>query len=148
MCYNEHMRHCNKCNTQKEDIDFNIRRYKSGNTGFQFWCKQCNNLYHKERYAINEDRRTKVAKSGKKNRDLVKNYIREYLKTHPCIDCGQADIRCLHFDHVRETKSFNIANAFSLKKVEEEIKKCEVRCANCHMKKTSDDFGWHRSLKT
>ena len=31
-----------------------------------------------------------------------------------------------------------------LDKVEEEISKCEVRCANCHRKKTAKTFSWWR----
>ena len=68
----------------------------------------------------------------KRNRDFIKNY----LKTHPCIDCGNSDIRVLEFDHVRGIKSGNIShsirNNWSIDKIKEEIKKCEVRCCNCN----------------
>lgn len=65
------------------------------------------------------------------------NYPRmiQYLKDHPCVDCGNHDVRCLIFDHVRGKKISNIgaclSNAWS--GVEREIAKCDVRCANCHM---------------
>lgn len=65
-----------------------------------------------------------------------KNYVVEYLISHPCIDCGNTDIRVLDFDHVRDVKINNIATAcqkaWKLEKLIAEIKKCEVRCANCH----------------
>jgi hypothetical protein len=64
----------------------------------------------------------------------------KYLETHPCIDCGEDDPIVLEFDHVRGEKKFNIAdvtrNAVGRRTLEKEIEKCEVRCANCHRRKT------------
>lgn len=64
----------------------------------------------------------------------------KYLETHPCVDCGENDPVVLEFDHVRGEKEFNIAdvarNAVGREKLQEEIQKCEVRCANCHRRKT------------
>ncbi len=69
-----------------------------------------------------------------------------YLASHPCLDCGEADPIVLQFDHVRGEKSFVISRApemrVRLEKVVEEIAKCEVRCANCHTRKTARDRGW------
>lgn len=71
-----------------------------------------------------------------------------YLKAHPCVDCGEVDIRVLDFDHkVPSLKSHNvtrmaISNHFSWQKVEQEIAKCEVRCSNCHRKKTIGKPDW------
>jgi len=52
----------------------------------------------------------------------------------------------LEFDHVRGTKSGNISEmmrgGFSWKRVLEEIEKCEIRCANCHRRKTAVQFQW------
>ena len=60
----------------------------------------------------------------------------EYLKTHPCVDCGEHDPIVLEFDHVRGTKincvSVGVKDSWSVEKLTEEINKCEVRCANCH----------------
>ncbi len=79
----------------------------------------------------------------------IYQHIREYLSTHSCVDCGESDIRCLEFDHVRGKKSNNvsklISNVCSLNRIKLEIKKCDVRCANCHRKKTSDIQGWYKT---
>lgn len=65
-----------------------------------------------------------------------RQYVEDYLQEHPCIDCGYSDTRALEFDHVRDIKVccvMDIAHAgYSLELLQEEIAKCEVRCANCH----------------
>jgi hypothetical protein len=69
-----------------------------------------------------------------------RKWIAEYLADHPCVDCGEADLDVLDFDHVRGVKLFTIAmavrNGRSLQAIISEIEKCEVRCANCHRRVT------------
>jgi hypothetical protein len=77
-----------------------------------------------------------------------KQRLYAYLSTHPCLDCGQTDIRVLEFDHVRGDKILDIAKlldrAISWSTIEAEIAKCEVRCANCHRRKTLERGKWWR----
>jgi len=70
-----------------------------------------------------------------------------YLKSHPCVDCGERDPVVLEFDHVdRDDKVGSVSNmimgSFSLATIKLEMAKCEVRCANCHRKKTSAQLNW------
>jgi hypothetical protein len=48
----------------------------------------------------------------------------------------------LDFDHVKGEKKKAIAdmvsNYYSIKTIKEEMRKCEIRCANCHRKKTHE----------
>lgn len=71
----------------------------------------------------------------RKQRRLIR-----YLKRHPCKDCGEADVRVLEFDHVRGVKTAAVANlvkaSYSWRRIHEEIRKCEVVCANCHRRRT------------
>lgn len=58
-----------------------------------------------------------------------------------CVDCGNKDWRVLDYDHLPEfTKSIGISKAvglgWSLIRIMEEIKKCEVVCSNCHRIRT------------
>jgi hypothetical protein len=60
----------------------------------------------------------------------------------PVSTAGEGDIRCLQFDHRdRSTKTANVANllsnARSWKVILAEIEKCDVRCANCHSRRTA-----------
>ena len=82
----------------------------------------------------------KLPKSSKVRRQLNRDFVRGYLAQHPCVDCGEGDPIVLEFDHVRDAKidsvSALVANPTALNTVVAEIEKCEVRCANCHRRKT------------
>ena len=86
----------------------------------------------------------------KKYRARNRKRIVEYLLGHPCVDCGEEDVRVLDFDHIHESKAFNISEFVgrggSWQRIEAEIAKCVVRCANCHRRKTTVDFGWYKGL--
>lgn len=83
-----------------------------------------------------------------RRRKLLRIRLVDYLNEHPCVDCGEADILVLEFDHRdASTKDNTIANmmvyAHSWERIEREIKLCDVRCANCHRRKTHKQLGWH-----
>lgn len=78
----------------------------------------------------------------------IKRFIWTYLASHYCIDCGERDPVVLEFDHVRDKKFVISAMGQSktLKDVQEEIKKCVIRCANCHRRKTALQLRWHKKI--
>jgi len=82
----------------------------------------------------------------KRNRD----FLLEYLLIHPCVDCGEDDPIVLDFDHVKGKKFKNVGrlciNGFSTDSIKKEIDKCDVRCANCHRRKTAKEFGWYKAM--
>jgi len=76
-------------------------------------------------------------------RDKIKNrnqkWVADYLKTHPCVKCGEANILRLEFDHIdRADKEHTIGRIMNrgLDKLKAEVAKCQVLCANCHAEKT------------
>jgi hypothetical protein len=88
-------------------------------------------------------------RTASEGRARAKRYraVHEYLKTHPCVDCGETRIPALQFDHVAD-KSYGISRMIlmhkSIESIFEEICKCEVRCANCHAMKTATDQKWYK----
>lgn len=62
--------------------------------------------------------------------------VRSLMGMRGCIDCGTHEQEVLVYDHVRGKKSFGImagaSKGYSWKRIRDEIKKCEVRCHNCH----------------
>ena len=79
-----------------------------------------------------------------KTRVRIRAFITAHLKANPCVDCGETDAIVLEFDHVAG-KDFNLSDAarkgVSIKKLKDEIAKCEVRCSNCHRRKTYERSG-------
>lgn len=129
---------CSKCNEDKKLAEYNWRNKPRG--WRHSFCKNCHSKYRASHYLNNRDKYIKKAKSwNKKQTEILRKFILNYLLTHPCVDCGEGDIRVLDFDH-RANKfmivSNMVRNCHSLSAVEEEIKKCLIRCANCHRKRT------------
>ena len=85
---------------------------------------------------------------SRKRKIRNQKYVYEYLLNHPCIDCGEIDPIVLEFDHIKgqkiESVSKMIAQRTSISKIEKEIDKCKVRCANCHKRKTAKEQGWYK----
>ncbi len=99
--------------------------------------KEKQKLWSAKHYSENKVKMIEKAKlNNQLAKDRNKRYIKDYLSTHPCIDCGNNNIIVLEFDHISNDKKHNISNmssqAYSLQAIQEEINKCEVRCANCH----------------
>jgi hypothetical protein len=75
-------------------------------------------------------------------RDRIR-LILEEAKGEFCLDCGGSfPSFVLQFDHVRGIKKFTLsvdqASRKSMKAVREEIEKCDVVCANCHLIRTHE----------
>jgi hypothetical protein len=78
-----------------------------------------------------------IAERTAKRRAESKVLLTTYLREHPCVDCGNGDLRVLDFDHRPGTvKSADVmrlvADGHGRERLEEEIAKCDVRCRNCH----------------
>lgn len=139
---------CGTCKLEKSEDSFNWKNKAEGIRSSK--CRDCHKLYAAEHYKNNKD---KYIRSAKQSKPVAykksKDYILNYLSTHPCVDCGNSDIRVLQFDHIEPVgASGRRVNWYmgSINKVMAEINKCEVRCANCHMIRTFDQFGWTRSM--
>jgi len=105
-------------------------------------------------YAKNRERVGALnAANRRRVRQECQDLVWEYLETHPCVDCGESDPVVLEFDH-REgvDKSFNIGAKLSGQvyagDIAREIRKCDVRCANCHRQRTARAGKHWRSLRT
>jgi len=103
-----------------------------------------NRKYQREWYKRNRElQKQRVAEQRAKRRLVCDSWVAGYLKSHPCVDCSESDIVVLDFDHLRD-KSYAISYLIKeglLDKLKIEIGKCEVRCANCHRRKTARESG-------
>lgn len=68
-------------------------------------------------------------------------WLKRYKESRPCTDCkNKFPAECMDFDHLPGTKKLlPVAHLLHYKDfsiVEEEIRKCELVCANCHRVRT------------
>ena len=133
------MRACTKCGELKPRDAFPpVRR---GEPKLQSWCRECFATYGREYYRKNrEAQKARLLRNAATKRADNQRRMIEYLRAHPCVDCGQTDIIVLQFDHLAN-KERDVANmltgSWSWSAIEKEIAKCEVRCANCHRLRTA-----------
>lgn len=141
------IKHCPSCDC---DLDLDAFAWKHMAKGiYQTWCKKCLKEANRVHY-LNNTRLYKNRAEERNERIRAENRqgILTYLSSHPCVDCGNSDIRVLEFDHVRGEKYENISRMIQSspwKAIEAEIAKCEVRCANCHRIKTIKRGQWWRT---
>lgn len=132
---------CTVCQLTKSVDAFNVSRRRKD--GRQTLCRDCSRVKSKEYYQRNLGQHRLVVTQRK--RACVKanrEKLWSYLLSHPCVDCGETDPVVLEFDHIRDKKE-NVSKLASAGNswatVQGEIEKCEVRCANCHRRKTFKD---------
>lgn len=80
------------------------------------------------------------------HREYARNYYQEKMAAFvkqlgsKCVKCGSTND--LHFDHIEpKTKKFSIAcfNSYSKEATQKELKKCQLLCEPCHVKKSKKD---------
>jgi hypothetical protein len=81
-----------------------------------------------------EDRADRKRARDAARRRRGKRLVEEWYRTHPCVDCGNSDVRCLEADHVMGERNFTVSENLwrPVRKLEAELELCESRCSNCH----------------
>jgi hypothetical protein len=137
---------CHKCGIIKDIRGFPIRSKVKGTFGP--YCKECHRKYNRE-YHKNKTIECKKEKVKKQRLRLYnrREWLYDYLYGRSCKDCGEDNIVVLQFHHIKN-KSINVTEAlirgYSKDNIKKEIEKCEVLCANCHIKRTAKKFNWHK----
>lgn len=100
--------------------------------------------YYAAWHQANRDRRMPLIKERKrKHKEEMRVWVRDLKSTTPCADCQLLfPYYVMDFDHVTDDKEKAISVAmnqgWSKSKLEEEIAKCELVCANCHRLRTHE----------
>lgn len=119
---------------------------KSKRDGLCAYCIPCRQEYNRSYYKRTPEKNPARVAAKKRGVAAARAYVDAHLAENVCVDCGEADPIVLDFDHVRGEKhldiSLMIARAYSIPKLEAEIAKCDVRCANCHRRVTAVRQGW------
>jgi hypothetical protein len=139
------LRKCSRCGSTKSIREFTGSSEKGKK--IDTYCRPCRAAYNREHYQANRQRYIDQARR-RKEEVRANNYalLIQFLRSHPCVDCGEDDVLVLEFDHVAE-KSFQITAAITYRSWADilvEIAKCDVVCANCHRRRTAERGGWAR----
>jgi hypothetical protein len=144
------IRTCRVCCETKPLTEFPYRSLRRQTR--QWICLLCQREYTNEWYARNSKQQIANAKVRNRHaRAELRSRVRDYLLVHPCVDCGESDPKVLDFDHLRDKKanvSTLMQSPVSWKAVADEIAKCEVRCANCHRRRTANKGNYYRTRVT
>lgn len=137
------MKTCCGC---KEELP--LASFTKKGAGLQSRCRNCQRAKVREHYLNNTQYyKDKARKNDVLHIKALRAFLLSYFSEHPCLDCGETDPVVLTFDHRNpEVKSFNVGDGlsakYSVKRMQAEIDKCDVRCFNCHAKRTASQFGW------
>ncbi len=138
---------CCHCANDKLLSEFNFKQRAIGR--LQPFCRECQHEWNRQHYQRNKS--TYIATAKRHNADYNGANLQrlvDYLLHHPCVDCGESDILVLQFDHRdRAAKTRAVSNLLRYSgwaAIAAEIAKCDVRCANCHQRRTAKQFGWRK----
>jgi hypothetical protein len=142
---------CTRCGVDKPATEFRIKNTRTGTRSS--WCRSCQSAYgklhykqHKQAYLV----RNRMHRHRSQGRSAYWYWLMTYLDSHPCVDCGQAELVVLQFDHRDGTEKVStigaLLNHSSWERLVAEVAKCDVRCANCHRIKTAQQFHWSKSI--
>ena len=132
------MPQCRNCKEFKDQDEFPWREQSRGIRATI--CKTCMASQSREWYATHKNRQKEtVRRSRKENREKAQHFIYHYLSNQICADCGEYDYAVLTFDNVIGKKKMEVSRmdneGYSIEAIMDEISKCEVVCANCHMRR-------------
>lgn len=140
---------CVHCKKMKDEQEFSWSNKSKGVRNKR--CKECQKVFSKNHYNKNKE---VYLNTQRKIRDRNQEFVCNYLKDKCCVDCGEDDIVVLQFDHIDPTKkeryedtiSHAMRDKWGIERIKKEMKKCEIRCANCHIKRHAREIGSYKYL--
>lgn len=135
------MKRCPSCRQTKPLDEFH--RSALRRDGVQSICKLCRAALDRDRYARERDVRVR------RNREFVRSrvdWLRSLKVGRPCTDCGRVlPPEAMQWDHLPGTPKRGDVSTLtgrSMQEILQEIAKCELVCANCHVIRTFKRAGW------
>ena len=128
------MKICSVCKVEKPLTEFNKNKAKADGHGDK--CRPCMKKYRKRHYRKN---REEIIGKVIKRKMEIRDWLRGYKSNLVCSKCGERHPATIQFHHNDPSeKDRSIAEVvnlgWSFERIEKEISKCTVLCANCHSK--------------
>jgi hypothetical protein len=142
------MRTCIVCKQTKDIKAFGFRDKATGRR--QRACKACVAADRRSRASADRhEEGTRGADEARQRTRTLRAQVWRYLAQHPCVDCGETDPLVLAFERLdadsrRDAISRLVHQAASWAAILDEIRRCDIRCANCHRRRVAAQFGWAR----
>lgn len=128
---------CITCESVKPVSQFN----RKSATRLQPYCRDCSRAYSRGHYLANKAKyRARI--TGRK--EQIRQWFRSRKEHLKCAVCSENHPACLHFHHNDpNAKEIHLSKAVAcgcaIARIEREMAKCTVLCANCHLKLHWDD---------
>lgn len=125
------------CTSCHQTLSVDLFSFKSKiKRQYQSRCKSCYNAYNRAYYENGES--VKQKKRSVENTKSMRARYQEWKSEQSCVLCGEDAVECLDLHHLDPSEKDDtlqrIISHGSWRKIEEEIAKCIVVCANCHRK--------------
>jgi hypothetical protein len=130
---------CTKCGARKQLDQFHVKDKQRGTRRAR--CKPCWSIYRRQHYLENQSKYIKMSRARVVEHRRRLRFLILEAKAKPCADCDLSyPPWVMQFDHVRGRKLFHLGayreDYVSVPTLLNEIKKCDVVCANCHADRT------------
>jgi hypothetical protein len=109
---------------------------------------ECFRTYRRPDYRLNTaaylDRNTRLLRE---RRGTLVRRLWTILIKGECVNCGANDPRILEFDDRDPLAKLDHVTRMARRgaawrRIEAEVAKCDIRCANCHRRRTARQFNW------
>jgi hypothetical protein len=133
------VRQCAMCRQWKQESEFHDSR-----TGQFSYCRECRCAYDR-RYYRERGRAARLARSRARV-DAARAWMASIKRDGPCADCGRVfPVWVMHWDHLPGYEKIGCISDLVRSRrrtlVVEELTKCELVCANCHVLRTISRTG-------
>ena len=138
-------------NLSRKDL-VHIERYMTGD-GYMKIGKRLNMSPSSVRYYLSANMREKndirSAKHRASRRGYRQKFLQRVLRKNVCSVCGYDDPIVLEFDHINPEEKVSsvsgmLAKGYEMERIKNEMRKCRILCANCHVRHTHKQNNSHR----
>lgn len=128
------MKKCPRCLIEKPDADFAWKNRAAGRLAN--YCRPCQAIYRAAHHSANGETQRANVRARKLG---IVQHIQTVREGASCTRCGEDHPATLDFHHRDASeKEIGIAQlvnmGWSVARIDAEIAKCDVLCANCHRK--------------
>lgn len=137
-------KYCPRC---KKEL--NIKRFsrsKNRYDGLQAYCIECMKLYRIEHYQAN---RQQYYDRNLRTNQKIRQIVIDIKNNNSCKDCGIKYLNepwLFEFDHLKEegkvSEISRLEKSGSIKKLLNEIMKCDLLCLICHRRRSASRGSW------